>query len=153
MHRYRVYIDTSVLGGCFDDEFKEESLKLIEMFRKGELIAVVSEITELELKKAPAMVQKVLTELPRESVECVELTEEAAYLANRYIEEKVLDIGKITDAQHIATASVHKVDLVVSWNFKHIVNVRRIRGYNAVNLKMGYLVVDIRSPREVVQDE
>jgi hypothetical protein len=57
------------------------------------------------------------------------------------------------DAQHIAIATVARVDVLVSWNFRHIVNLQRIRGYNSVNLRMGYPMIEIRTPREVLADE
>ena len=52
---------------------------------------------------------------------------------------------------HIATATVHRADLLVSWNFKHIVNVFRVRGYNAINLRLGYPILNIHSPKEIVR--
>lgn len=81
------------------------------------------------------------------------LTEEAFDLAKRYIEEGVLGGGKLVDAEHIAIATVNRVDVLVSWNFKHIVNLQRIRGYNSVNLKCGYPLLEIRSPLEVITYE
>jgi len=149
----RIYIDTSVIGGCLDDEFKEFSLKLMERIRTGDFRAVLSEITELEMIAAPSGVRDILKDIPTRNLERVELTKEASALAGEYITEGVLDKNKLSDAQHIAIATVNRVDLVVSWNFKHIVNIRRIAGYNAVNLKAGYPTLDIRSPREVVSDE
>lgn len=54
------------------------------------------------------------------------------------------------DALHIAIATIHKVDVLVSWNFKHIVNLDRIKKYNGVNLKHGYMILEIRNPREIL---
>jgi len=59
----------------------------------------------------------------------------------------------IADAQHIAIASVERVDVLVSWNFQHIVNLDRIHAFNSVNLKLGYLMLEIRSPREVIHEK
>jgi hypothetical protein len=59
-------------------------------------------------------------------------------------------VTTFNDCVHIATATVHKVDLLVSWNFKHIVNVYRIRGYNSINLKLGYPILNIHSPKEII---
>ena len=146
----RIYIDTSVFGGCFDEEFEEASIALIKMVKNGELKAVISEITRVELKDAPNHVREVLDDLPNSMIENVDLTPEAAELANDYIAEQVLVKSKLADAQHIAIATINKVDLIVSWNFRHHVNINRIRGFNAVNLKMGYILIDIRSPWEVI---
>lgn len=65
----------------------------------------------------------------------------------------VLPAKMRVDAQHIAIATVGRVDVLVSWNFKHIVNLRRIHGYNSVNLRRGYPMIEIRTPREVLSDE
>lgn len=148
--KQRVYIDTSVIGGCLDEEFKEASRKLVEKFKRGDMIAVISELTVLELKDAPEEVQKVFSEIPEENTKYVELTEEAVNLAQNYISEKVVGRSKLVDAEHIAIATINRVDAVISWNFKHIVNLVKIRGFNAVNLKMGYPLLEIRSPWEVI---
>jgi predicted nucleic acid-binding protein len=150
--KLKIYIDTSVIGGCLDSEFKEASKTLFEQIRRGDIVAVVSEITQLELKKAPRLVQAIMKGIPKGHIIEVELSEEAASLAREYISHGVLGKAKLVDAQHIAIATINKVDLVVSWNFKHIVNVNKIRGFNAVNLRMGYSMIDIRSPLEVIHD-
>ena len=118
-----------------DDEFKEASRELIDKFERGEMVAVISELTTLELHGAPHEVQDLLEEIPEKNIEYVELTEEAADLAKKYISGGVIGIGKLTDAEHIAIATINRVDALVSWNFKHIVNLKRMHCYNAVNLK------------------
>jgi len=98
-------------------------------------------------------VKKVLLYLPDTNVENVFLTEEAEILAQNYIDEGVVSVRHIADAQHIAIASVERVDVLVSWNFQQIVNLDRIRAFNSVNLKLGYTILEIRSPREVIHEE
>ncbi len=83
----------------------------------------------------------------------MELNEESAELARKYIENGVIGQGKLVDAEHIAIATVNRVDVLVSWNFKHIVNLQKIYGYNSVNLRNGYPLLEVRSPREVVSYE
>lgn len=151
--KLRIYTDTSVIGGCFDDEFAEPSRRLFDRFKTGEAIIVVSELTMLELKLAPAEVQAVLDEVPEAHREYVELTEESALLAQHYITEKVIGEAKQVDAQHIAVATISRVEVLVSWNFRHIVNLQRIRGYNSVNLRHGYPLLETRTPLEVVNYE
>lgn len=73
-------------------------------------------------------------------------------LANHYLDENVVSDKYLIDAQHIAIATVNKVDVVVSWNFQHIVNLNKIRSYNGVNLKYGYSLIEIRSPRELIHE-
>jgi hypothetical protein len=151
--RPRIYTDTSVIGGCLDEEFKDASLRLINMFRVGEAVLVVSDLTLLELEEAPARVRAVLAEIPEAHKEYIELTAEAVDLAQRYIDAGVIGATKRVDAQHIALATVSRVDVLVSWNFRHIVNLQRIHGYNSVNLRYGYPLLEIRTPQEVVHYE
>jgi len=62
----------------------------------------------------------------------------------KYITEGVIGGGKLVDAEHIAIAAINHVDVLVSWNFRHIVNLQKIRGYNSVNLKYGYPLLEIK---------
>jgi hypothetical protein len=151
--RPRVYADTSVIGGCLDIEFEGPSSRLVEKFRVGEAVLILSDLTLLELSGAPTKVRDVLQVIPEDHREYVELTREAKELAELYVSESVIGAGKRIDAQHIAIATVNRVDVLVSWNFKHIVNLERIRGYNSVNLRQGYASLEIRSPWEVFVEE
>ena len=149
----RLYFDTSVFGGIYDEEFEEISLMLFEKVKLGKIICVYSDLSVTELKNAPENVRNYFLALPKEHMEFVEVTEEAYILADKYLAEKVVGQTNADDCRHIATATINKVDYLVSWNFKHIVNVFRIRGYNSVNLRSGYMQLDIRSPKEIVSDE
>lgn len=146
--KQRFYIDTSVFGGVFDEEFEEESLLLFEKVKLGQVVCVYSNLTESELSKAPQKVRDFFEQLTEK--EKVNVTPEALQLAQTYVHEKVVGETSMDDCIHIATATIHKVDLLVSWNFKHIVNVYRIRGYNAINLRKGYINLNIHSPKEIV---
>ncbi len=149
----RLYFDTSVIGGVYDEEFEEISTLLFEKVKLGLIKCVYSDLSIAELKNAPEKVRTHFNNLPKEHLEFVEVTEEAFLLAEQYLEEKVVGKTSADDCRHIATATLNKVDYLVSWNFKHIVNVFRIRGYNSVNLKNGYMQLDIRSPKEIVNNE
>jgi len=149
----RIYIDTSVIGGCEDDEFSCWSLRLFDEFRKGLKIAVISDLTRRELEKAPEKVKMMLESIPDPGIDNVFLGEEAEALAQKYIDEGVVNKRHVIDAQHIAISVVEKVDLLVSWNFQHVVNINRIRAFNSVNIKLGYQPLEIRSPREVIDEE
>ena len=151
--KQRVYTDTSVIGGCLDVEFQAPSVRLVEKFRSGEAIVVLSDLTLLELANAPQKVRDVLKRIPEEYREYISLTAEAKELAELYLRESVLGPGKRIDAQHIAIATISRVHVLVSWNFQHIVNLERIRGYNSINVREGYPVLEIRSPWEVFVDE
>ena len=112
-----------------------------------------SDLTERELLTAPLRVREYFEEIPKVCLEKVIVTDEILSLALAYINEKVVGATSFDDCIHIATATLNKVDILVSWNFKHIVNVYRIRGYNAINIRNNYIVLEIRSPKEVLQNE
>lgn len=148
--KQRIYIDTSVVGGYFDEEFKEPTTMLFERLNKNEIIFVVSDLLDLELLNAPHQVQQLLHNYSNDKFQRVELTEEAIKLADTYINEKVVGKTSLEDCRHIALATIHKVDVLASWNFKHIVNLDRIKGYNSVNMRLGYSIIEIRSPKDLV---
>jgi hypothetical protein len=149
----RIYIDTSVVGGCEDAEFSEHSARLMEGFGRGDFVLVVSDLTVQELAAAPDDVRAHLASVPEACIETLRLDAEARELAEAYIVAGVITGKMRADAQHIAIATVARVDVLVSWNFKHIVNLSRIHGYNSVNLRRGYPILEIRTPREVLSDE
>jgi hypothetical protein len=134
----RIYIDTSVAGGCYDKEFDEWSNKLIEEFKSGIKICVISDVTLKELEDAPRNVQDILGMIPEAFKEFVIMNDEAKVLSQKYLDEKAVTERYREDAEHIAIATVSRLDVLTSWNFKHIVNLNRIRIFNAVNLKNGY---------------
>ena len=147
----RIYIDTSVVGGYFDEEFKEATNMLFKRLENREVKFVVSDLLDLELLNAPAHVKELLFNFPPEYFERVELTDETIQLADSYIEEKVVGKTSIEDCRHIALATIYKVDVLASWNFKHIVNLDKIKGYNSINLRLGYTMIEIRSPKDLVK--
>jgi predicted nucleic acid-binding protein len=149
----RFYFDTSVFGGIFDAEFGEESTLLFEKVKLGQIICVYSELTESELAAAPGRVQEFFINIDARHKQLINVTSEALKLAQTYIDDKVVGPTSLDDCIHIAVATLSKVDLLVSWNFKHIVNVYRIRGYNSVNLRLGYTTLEIRSPKDIVGNE
>jgi predicted nucleic acid-binding protein len=149
----RIYIDTSVVGGYFDEEFREPTRKLFKRLIKGEIIFVVSELLDLELSFAPQIVKQLLHHYPLENFERVKLNKEAIELADTYIAEKVVGKTSLVDCRHIALATVHKIDVLASWNFRHIVNLEKINGYNSVNLRYAYKTLEIRSPNDLIRNE
>jgi predicted nucleic acid-binding protein len=153
MSTSRIYIDTSVIGGCFDVEFAEYSNRLFQAFYTKRWVAVVSDITLNELLNAPQRVRTQLDTIPESAIERVRLDEEANELAQKYLAAGILKTAQLTDAQHIAIATLERVDVIVSWNFKHIVNLNKIRGFNSINIREGYPLLEIRTPREVIEDD
>ena len=150
MRRLRVYADTSVFGGCFDDEFAEASRTFFRDVAAGRFVVVIADAVLRELALAPEQVRGILKDLPADAVERITLTEEIGRLRDAYVREGVLGRASRNGAEHIASASVAVVDLLISWNFKHIGHFEKITGFEAVNLLHGYRPIRIYSPREVV---
>lgn len=148
----KFYIDTSVWGGYEDKEFSAWTIPFFEQAKQGRFIAVLSDVTIGELQRAPQPIRELPIAIPNEFIDLVSLTDEHLSLAEKYIMEGVLTDKFQTDAQHIAIATILKVDSLVSWNFKHMVNFFRIRQYNSINLKYGYSPIDIRTPKEVTYE-
>jgi predicted nucleic acid-binding protein len=150
MKKQRIYLDTSVFGGYYDDEFEEFTKPLFERINNGEFTIIFSTMLETELEFAPEKVRRIVRSIESEDTEFVEETEIAVELATEYITENVVGRTSYPDCLHIALATINQADILISWNFKHIVNVERIRGYNSINIKNGYKQLDIRSPRELM---
>lgn len=153
MKKQRIYLDTSVFGGLYDEEFKEFTEPLFERIKNSEFEVIHSNITEQELENAPEKIRVTTKLLPKNSTEYVKSDIETVNLAKKYIEEGVVGITSYVDCLHIALATKHNANILISWNFKHIVNVVRIVGYNSVNTSEGYKQIDIRSPRELMTYE
>jgi predicted nucleic acid-binding protein len=149
----RYYIDTSIFGGYFDQEFKDTTQELFFKILKEETIILFSEMTEGELSDAPESVKDFVKSLPSGKIEFLEINPETINLADKYIEENVVGKTSREDCIHIALATLHRADVLISWNFKHIVNLKRIQGYNSVNLRYGYPTIEIRSPKEMIDYE
>jgi len=150
MKQQRIYIDTSIVGGFFDEVFEKETKLLFQRLENKEIVFVISEVLTEELEGAPEWVRTLLDNYSDECFERIPLTDEAKELADKYIAEKVIGQTSLNDCRHIALATINKVDVLASFNFKHIVNLIRIKGYNAVNLKNGYITLEIRNPKELI---
>lgn len=151
--KLRVYIDTSVVGGYFDDEFEDDTKAFFERIFNKEFLIHFSEVSETELSLAPNFVKELKTKIPSDCYKYLELDNESRDLAQAYLNEKILGKACLNDAYHIAIATINRLDVLVSWNFKHIVNFDKIRLFNSINLRLGYPMIDIRSPREFIRYE
>jgi hypothetical protein len=149
MKKTRIYVDTSVIGGCCDPEFQEWSLGLLRDFKSRTFLLFLSELADAEIQDSPVEVKHIYIEFRRCTDKIIELTPEAIELANAYLKRNILALNYLNDARHIAMATVAGADLLVSWNFKHIVNFEKVQKFNAVNIEMGYKPISIYSPREV----
>lgn len=153
VEQLRIYIDTSVLGGCFDDEFSTWSLGLIRDFRAGRLVPVLSDVTAAEVADAPAEVRELHQEMLLLAGSVLPITPKVVELVTAYETRKILAVKFAADMRHIALATIAEVDALVSWNFRHIVRLEKIRLFNAVNVELGYRALNILSPREVTSHE
>jgi predicted nucleic acid-binding protein len=146
----RIYIDTSVVGGQFDIEFSNDTNPFFDAVSNGQFIIIASDLLEAELLRAPKEVRDFLSTIPAQQIERIRLTQDAANLADQYVLAKVVGQTSRADCQHIAMATLAKADVLVSWNFKHIVNLDKIRGYNGINYQLGYNMIEIRTPKEII---
>jgi len=147
----RIYLDTSVFGGFFEPEFEIWSKILFTKINSGDYSVIFSKLTEIELERAPQHVQSLAISIPLSQIESIEISDEALELAEIYLQEGVVGKTSKSDCIHIALATLYRADVLVSWNFKHIVNVHRIRGYNSINYRLGHPILEIRSPREIIE--
>ena len=153
MKKLRVYIDTSVIAGCLDDEFSLESNQLMEAIKQEKFILLMSDIIVSELINASQSVKDILLSIPQRVIEVVKITPEVLQLRDAYINEGVVTSKSINDATDVAAATIARAAAIISWNFKHIVRLDKMKGYNQINLLNGYGILTIISPLEVTIDE
>ena len=147
-----IYIDTSVFGGCFDDEFEKGSSNFFKNARNRKFYLLISDILATELSLAPVPVKELFTEIIRlEDILRLQATDETIYLQEEYIKAGIITKKYADDAFHVAHASIARADAIVSWNFKHLVNPSKIRAFNAVNLSKGYGMIVILTPEDIVK--
>ena len=147
-----LYLDTSVIGGYFDDEFKEATRELWRQMEAGKYRFVTSTITADELAEAPIQVRDLWADTFTPEM-ILDVTEDMDQLAAAYMAQKVVPAKYEDDALHVAIAVVGGIQVIVSWNFKHLVNFQREAGFNGVNLLQGYPSVRILSPLELIYDD
>jgi len=145
-----IYIDTSVFGGYFDSEFEADTKLFFDRVFLEKITIIISEIVTEELEYAPANVKECFNSIPKDIIKEVPITEEVKALANKYVAANIVSEKYIADCRHIAAATIYNADVLISWNFKHIVNLDRKRGYNIVNLTEYYKTIEIVSPKEVI---
>ena len=150
----RLFLDTSVLGAEFDTESKERvetTRRLFELLRMGRARACISAVTLDEIAHAPRDIRAWIEEtLASFDLDFLEESEETEQLATAYLDEGALPARSHNDARHLAVATIHGVDALVSWNFKHMVNIFRRRRVHAINLRRSKPLIDIVSPPEAL---
>jgi predicted nucleic acid-binding protein len=145
----RIYADTSIFGGFFDGEFAEPTRQLFEEIDAGRFVLVTSAVVEAEIEPAPESVRLLFARYGA-NAEITPVTEVALALQQQYIAAGVVTPKSMDDALHVALATVSNCNLIVSWNFKHIVHFDKIPKYNAVNTLNGQGQIGIYSPPEIL---
>lgn len=148
----RIYADTSVYGGVFDVEFEKPSRMFFDQVRQGRFALIMSPLIQNEVEPAPIQVRNLFDEAVL-LAELVTPGEADVELRSAYVAAGIVGPASMTDAAHVALATVAKCVAIVSWNFKHIVHFEKVPRYNAVNTLMGYGNIGIYSPAEVVAYE
>jgi len=148
----RVYADTSVFGGVFDEEFSKPSAAFFSQVRAEQFRLVVSGLVEVEIEAGPEEVQRLWRDL-LPLCETADITEEAIALQKEYLAKGIVAPRYGRDAMHVAIATAAGCSVIVSWNFRHIVHWNKIPLYNAVNSISGYARIAIHSPAEVIRYE
>ena len=150
MRKQKIYLDTCVFGGYYDKEFQKHTRTLFEKIENGEFEVYWSEIIARELRKAPQNVQEVENRIPKECITNIRVNEEVKRLSNQYIGMGIVSQKSLDDTLHIALATVHNIDMLISWNFKHIVHADKMKRYNAVSVMCGYKAIEIISPSNII---
>ncbi len=145
-----LYLDTSIIGGYHDPEWMADTRELWRQRETGLWRFVASGLVAQEIIGAPAEVQQLFEDTFDRARDLLAITDEIEDLAHAYLEGGVVSARFEDDARHVAICTVHRVSHLVSWNFRHLVNVRRAAGFNAVNLLNGYPPVSIVNPKELI---
>lgn len=146
----RLYLDTSVIGGYHDPEWMADTRELWRQRAAGMWQFVASGLVAQEVIGAPAEVRQLFEDTFDRARNLLAVTDEIEDLAQHYLEARVVSLRYADDARHVALCTVHRTNHLVSWNFRHLVNVRRSAGFNAVNLLQGYPPVSIVNPKELI---
>jgi len=147
----RVYIETSVFGGHFDEEFEAVTQDFFQALSQGKIKDLISETLVRELEYAPEQVRALLHNVMERDYEPLPVSEEAVRLSQAYIRAGIIVEQYAGDALHVALATLARADVIVSWNFRHLVNPIRERAFNGVNIASGYGLVSITTPAEILK--
>lgn len=149
MKKLRLYVDTSVIGGYFDEEFEKDSRQFIRAAIEGRIVLLLSDFVLEEMTGAPEKVQRLLEKIPANAIEMLPFTKEAKELRNAYLKAGIVTSFSQNDAAHVAIATLSSSDAIVSWNFRHNVQLGKMKAYNKVNIENGWGYLNIVTPREV----
>ncbi len=157
MKKLKIYIDTSVISHLQADDMPDrmsKTHKFWENLDKKEYEFYISELVMAEINNCPEPKRsKLESSLKQVPLSLLELDDEVIELAKKYIGEGIFPVKYRDDAIHVALASVYNCNVIVSWNFKHMVKIRTILGVNGINKLMGYLEIEIVTPEFITEEE
>ena len=159
MNKAKIYLDTSVINFLFADDAPDFQKATVEFFQTyaGFYELHVSDVVILEIdrttdRESRDMLYSILRQHPIEVLSDSRY-DEVSRLADRYIERGAIPRTKVEDAQHVAYATVYEMDILLSWNFRHLANISRETRVLAVNLEEGYRhPLRLLSPLEVLHE-
>lgn len=157
MGKLRVYLDTSAISHLLQEDVPEkmaDTRQLWEMFRAGMYEVYLSTVTLEELKGCSEPKQSQLFDyLGLIDYTLVQIDDNVADIAQQIIEMGILTKKSYDDCQHIGAAIVSECDCIISWNFKHIVNIKTIRGIRAITNLKGHKPIEILNPSVLLESE
>jgi len=146
----RVYVETSVISGMFDrDDHPARAQPFWDAVFDGKIRVVLSDVLEDEIKQSPQHVRDFYASIPESQIERIVSTNESNRLAAAFVAARIVSPKHLTDSKHVALASIARVDALVSWNCRHIVNDNRIDIYNDLSEALGYAKITIQTPDKV----
>jgi predicted nucleic acid-binding protein len=157
MRKLRIYLDTSVLNFYYAEDSPKEMAITRQLFTEiadNLFEAFISAVVIDEVEAAEEAIRHPLTNLIiTYDLKILETDPEVDYLAQKYIENKIIPPKYGRDAYHIAYTTIYELDLILSWNYEHIVKLKTKTGVNGINKLEGYREIEICSPWEVVKSE
>lgn len=155
MQKFHIYIETSVWSFAFAEdvpEYQADTIQFFKLCKKRAFETYISSVVLSELEQANKPLRERLEQLVRDVQPLLlSTTPEVDNLSKAFLREKVIPSSRPEDTRHVAIAMVHGVDILVFWNFRHIVNIRREERFNALALLEGYHHhLRIVSPKELI---
>jgi rRNA-processing protein FCF1 len=157
LKKLKIYLETTIFNFVFADDAPEkrrDTMKLFEEIKQEKYIPYTSEYVLQELEKAEEPKKKQMINLIEQyKMKFLEANENAVFLANKYVDENIIPMKYRNDGLHIAIATINDLDIIVSFNFQHIVKMKTIVGTESINLREGYKRIGIYSPTEVIEND
>jgi len=157
MRKQRIYLDTSVISHLDASDTPEkmaDTLRLWEQLQSGEYEVVLSSVVFNELNNCDEPKKSILESFLRTiKYDRVESSSDIVALASKFIDFGILKEKNFDDCRHIAAALLSECDIIVSWNFKHIVNAKTIKGVRVISTIEEFKDIMIYSPTMLIEGD